>query len=102
MVGFGQRPQLHGGVDVDAQHVVPLVGATVRAGGLRPEVVAGREGTVAGAGHDHHLDFVVGDRGIEELVQELQHVAVERVQLLRPVEGNPRGGTALLVQTHGF
>src|SRR6185312_2788770 len=73
------------------------VGRPVLARGLVGEVVSGGE-RAPRPGDDDHLHLVVGGGPVDRLVQAGQHRLVDGVQLLGPVEGDPRGRAARLVE----
>src|SRR5690606_20492029 len=66
------------------------------------DVGAGHEGFGTGAGKHHHPDRVVVRGGAEGRVQRIQGRRVQRVQLVRAVDGEHADGAAVLAQYDGF
>src|SRR5947199_384527 len=63
---------------------------------LLVDVAARGERLLPGAGDDDAADVVVGDRARDRLVQFRRELAVERVELVRPVQGEDRDAVRLL------
>ena len=62
------------------------------------DVGAGREGLVARAGEDQHLEGAIAGRGFADRGKPLIHVEGQRISGLRPVENDPADAVADLVK----